>query len=46
MKLTNMQFGISMLVFGMGLTLLTLYILYWVMRLLTFVFKHNKEGAE
>jgi|GEM_PF-4772489 Na+-transporting methylmalonyl-CoA/oxaloacetate decarboxylase gamma subunit len=46
MELTNMQFGILMLVFGMGLTLLTLYVLCWVMRILTSVFKHNKESAE
>ena len=43
MELTTWQFGISMMIFGMGLTLVTLYILCWVARLLPMFFKAEEE---
>jgi len=44
-ELTKWEFGFLMLVFGMGLTLTTLYVLTWVMRILTFLFK-EKENSD
>lgn len=44
MKLTIWQYGFSMLAFGMGLTLMTLYVLTWVMRILTSIFKVKDEA--
>jgi Na+-transporting methylmalonyl-CoA/oxaloacetate decarboxylase gamma subunit len=40
-NITNIQFGVYMLVFGMGLTLVTLNILTWFMRVLTVVSKED-----
>ena len=36
-------FGLTMMVFGMGVTLLTLYLLGWVIRLLIKLFPVKKE---
>jgi hypothetical protein len=43
MKLDNWTFGITMLVVGMGGTLLTLWILSLIMNLLKMVFPYKKE---
>jgi len=43
---TSMQFGTYMLIFGMGLTLFTLYILTWFMRGLTAIFKEKEDVSE
>ncbi len=45
MKLDNWTFGITMLIVGMGGTLLTLWILSLVMSLLKKVFPYQKEEA-
>jgi len=45
-KISDMQFGTYMLVFGMGLTLITLYILTWFMRALTAIFKDKEEKED
>lgn len=44
MELTKWQYGFSLLVFGMGLTLITLYVLTWTMRILKSLFK-DKESV-
>lgn len=44
MDLSKWEYGILVTVFGMGLTLLTLYILIWVMRFLTFICR--EKGTE
>lgn len=44
MELTMWQYGFSMLVFGMGLTLMTLYVLTWTMRILTSIFKVKEDA--
>ncbi|MGB9905087.1 MAG: OadG-related small transporter subunit [Desulfotomaculales bacterium] len=44
MNLTDWEYGTLLLVFGMGLTLATLYILTWVMRILTFVFRDKEQS--
>lgn len=46
MEFSKTQFGLIMLVIGMGLTLVTLYVLTWVMRLLTSLFKGKEESVE
>lgn len=43
MEFTNTQYGLLMILFGMGLTLITLYILTWTMRLITSLFKEKEE---
>jgi Na+-transporting methylmalonyl-CoA/oxaloacetate decarboxylase gamma subunit len=43
MELTTWQYGFSLLVFGMGLTLITLYVLTWTMRILTSLFKDKEH---
>lgn len=44
MNLTNWEYGIMLMVFGMGLTLATLYVLTWVMRILTFLFRDKNQS--
>ncbi len=44
MKMDNWTFGITMLIVGMGGTLLTLWILSLVMGLLKKIFPYQKEG--
>lgn len=43
MELSRWEFGLYMLVFGMGLTLGTLYLLTWIMRALTAAFKPEQN---
>jgi Na+-transporting methylmalonyl-CoA/oxaloacetate decarboxylase gamma subunit len=43
MELTTWQYGFSLMIFGMGLTLVTLYILVWVARILPSIFKAEEE---
>ena len=44
MKLDNWTFGLTMLIVGMGGTLLTLWILSLLMSLLKQIFPYKKEG--
>ena len=46
MKMDNWTFGITMLVLGMGGTLLTLWILSLLMGLLKQIFPYKKEEEE
>ena len=46
MKMDNWTFGITMLIVGMGGTLLTLWILSLIMSLLKSIFPYKKEEAE
>jgi len=41
----NMTFGITILIVGMGGTIITLWVMSLIMRLLTRIFPH-KEGEE
>ncbi len=44
--MTNLSFGLTMTVMGMGVTLLTLYILTLVIRLLIKLFPYKEEEGE
>jgi len=43
MELSNLQFGLTLMVVGMGLTMITLYLLTWVSRLLTKCFQEKEQ---
>jgi len=46
MKMDNTTFGVTMLVVGMGGTILTLWILSLIMDLLKKIFPYSKEQEE
>ncbi|MFA5383147.1 MAG: OadG-related small transporter subunit [Eubacteriales bacterium] len=43
MELTKWQYGFTLMIFGMGLTMVTLYLLCWVARILPMIFKAEEE---
>jgi Na+-transporting methylmalonyl-CoA/oxaloacetate decarboxylase gamma subunit len=42
----NLAFGLTMTVMGMGVTILTLYLLTWVIRLLIRLFPFKEEAEK